>query len=265
MQRENNVVDRQLFKKAVQASLKNRFAWHVWGIFGANLGNIDKGRILLKIDHTLNPRDLILLQSLTLLEYRYSTANLARVLFRRASELDPSLKPTGEAQLRYRSPLNINFQSYLTWMTWTSMEEEQGNTALAEEIRDLYFQQHTEVVDDTSCVTGLLDIFDPAFDSIKSLLKIYQTLYSKGDDNLINKIETTYSRSIREELADTSLSGLPGINDKEGGDETISPSSSSFDLDTFIKDRLCIDVSKLEVQMEMMTTPKKIKSSRSRN
>ncbi|KAF6143357.1 hypothetical protein GIB67_001301 [Kingdonia uniflora] len=336
MQRENNVAARQLFEvtffllplpsyliphssltivqKAVQASPKNRFAWHVWGIFEANLGNIDKGRILLKIGHTLNPRDPVLLQSLALLEYRYSTANLARVLFRRASELDPKHQPvwigwgwmewkegniatarqlyqralsinsTSESAARclqawgvleqrignmsaarrlFRSSLNINSQSYITWMTWASMEEEQGNTARAEEIRDLYFQQRTEVVDDASWVTGILDIFDPAFDSIKRLLKIDQTSYSKGEDNLINKTEITYSRSISEELADTSSAGLPESNDKEGGDETISPSSSSFDLDTFIKDRLCIDVSKLEVQMEMMTTPKKIKSSRS--
>lgn len=80
-------------QKAVQASPKNRFAWHVWGVFEANLGNVDKGRKLLKIGHALNPRDPVLLQSLGLLEYRYSTVNLARVLFRRASELDPRHQP----------------------------------------------------------------------------------------------------------------------------------------------------------------------------
>lgn len=76
-------------QKAVDASPKNRFAWHVWGIFEANMGNIDKGKKLLMIGHALNPRDAVLLQSLALLEYKHSTANLARVLFRRASEIDP--------------------------------------------------------------------------------------------------------------------------------------------------------------------------------
>lgn len=45
------------------------------------------------IGHAVNPRDPVLLQSLALLEYRYSTANLARVLFKRASELDSRHQP----------------------------------------------------------------------------------------------------------------------------------------------------------------------------
>ena len=61
-------------QKAVQASPKNRYAWHVWGVFEANMGNIDMGRKLLKIGHNLNPRDAVLLQSLALLEYQYSVS-----------------------------------------------------------------------------------------------------------------------------------------------------------------------------------------------
>lgn len=57
------------------------------------MGNINKGKKLLKIGHALNPRDPVLLQSLALLEYKYSSANIARVLFRRASELDPRHQP----------------------------------------------------------------------------------------------------------------------------------------------------------------------------
>lgn len=80
-------------QKAVQASPKNRFAWHVWGAFEANRGNIEFGRKLLKIGHAVNPRDPVLLQSLALLEYKYSTTNLARALFRRASQVDPRHQP----------------------------------------------------------------------------------------------------------------------------------------------------------------------------
>lgn len=80
-------------QKAVQASPKNRFAWHVWGVFEANLENIDQGRKLLTIGHMVNPRDPVLLQSLALIEYKHSSANLARVLFRRASEMDPRHQP----------------------------------------------------------------------------------------------------------------------------------------------------------------------------
>lgn len=41
----------------------------------------------------VNPRDPVLLQSLGLIEYKNSSANLARVLFRRASQLDPRHQP----------------------------------------------------------------------------------------------------------------------------------------------------------------------------
>lgn len=80
-------------QKAVQASPKNRFAWQVWALFEYKDGDIDKGRKLLKIGHALNPRDPVILQSLALLEYKHSSANLARVLFRRASEVDPKHQP----------------------------------------------------------------------------------------------------------------------------------------------------------------------------
>ncbi|KAI8011203.1 Protein high chlorophyll fluorescent 107 [Camellia lanceoleosa] len=191
MQQENNRTARQRFEKAVQASPKNRFAWHVWGVFEANRGNIDLGRKLLKIGHAVNARDPILLQSLALLEYKYSTANYARVLFKRASELDPrhqpvwiawgwmewkegnistarelyqkalSINSTTEsaaqclqawgvleqrvgnllaARRLFRSSLNTNSQSYATWMTWVSFEEDQGNFVRAEEIRNLCLQ-----------------------------------------------------------------------------------------------------------------------------
>ncbi|XP_028079857.1 LOW QUALITY PROTEIN: protein high chlorophyll fluorescent 107-like [Camellia sinensis] len=287
MQQENNRTARQLFEKAVQASPKNRFAWHVWGVFEANRGNIDLGRKLLKIGHAVNPRDPVLLQSLALLEYKYSTANYARVLFKRASELDPrhqsvwiawgwmewkegnistarelyqkalSINSTTESAARclqawgvleqrvgnlsaarrlFRSSLNINSQSYVTGMTWASFEEDQGNSVRTKEIRNLYFQQRTEIVDDASWVMGLLDIIDPAFDSIKRFLNL--------DRNSYYKVNNT-SRDIA------------GANDT--GEESASPSSdynnaesteSSFDLDAFILERLSLDPSKLDILLE---------------
>lgn len=50
------------------------------------------------------------------------------------------------ARRLFRSSLNINSQSYVTWMTWASLEEDQGNAIRAEEIRDLYFQQVQAVI-----------------------------------------------------------------------------------------------------------------------
>ncbi|KAL5700281.1 hypothetical protein ACHQM5_025745 [Ranunculus cassubicifolius] len=273
MQQENNFSAKQLFQKAVQASPKNRFAWHVWGVFETRLGYTDKGRKLLKIGHALNPRDPVLLQSLALLEYKDSTANLARVIFRKASELDPRHQPvwiawgwmewkegnlatarqlyqralsidaTSESAARclqawgvleqrngnlsaarrlFRSSLNINSQSYVTWMTWAAMEEDQGNSVRAEEIRDLYFQQRTEVVDDASWVMGFLDVLDPTIENIKRLFNIEKEDVRNKASNFIN--------------ADDEWGRVQG--------------GSEFDLDVFIKEKLSLDESKLEIQLE---------------
>ncbi|KAK4425955.1 protein high chlorophyll fluorescent [Sesamum alatum] len=280
-QQENNRAARTLFEKAVQASPKNRFAWHVWGVFEANLGNVELARKLLKVGHAVNPRDPVLLQSLALLEYRYSTANLARVLFRRASELDPRHQPvwiawgwmewkegnlatarelyqkalsidsTTESAARclqawgvleqrvgnlsaarrlFRSSLNINSQSYVTWMTWASLEEDQGNSVRAEEIRNLYFQQRTEIVDDASWIMGFLDIIDPAIDSIKRLLNIEKAMDSSASDD---RGENEQSGGFSSDLATGSTTG----------------SGSGFNLDEFIREKLSLDPSKLEVQL----------------
>ena len=80
-------------QKAVQASPKNHFSWHVLALFEANEGSIDRARKLLKIGHAVNPRDPVILQSLALLEYNFSSANVARVLFRKASQIDPRHQP----------------------------------------------------------------------------------------------------------------------------------------------------------------------------
>uniref|UniRef100_A0A7N0TTU0 Uncharacterized protein n=1 Tax=Kalanchoe fedtschenkoi TaxID=63787 RepID=A0A7N0TTU0_KALFE len=108
-------------------------------------------------------------------------------------------------------------------MTWASMEEDQGNSVRADEIRNLYFQQRTEVVDDPSWVMGLFDVIDPAIDSIKRLFKLEQASYR----------EQEFMKTGSQD-ADASIN--------EHG-------SSDFDLDKFIKDKLSLDPSKLDIQM----------------
>ncbi|KAI8012661.1 Protein high chlorophyll fluorescent 107 [Camellia lanceoleosa] len=225
MQQENNRTARQRFEKAVQASPKNRFAWHVWGVFEAwgwmewKEGNISTARELyqkaLSINSTTESAAQCL-QAWGVLEQRVGNLLAARRLF--------------------RSSLNINSQSYVTWMTRVSFEEDQGNFVRAEEIRNLCLQQRTEIVDDASWVMGLLDIIDPTFDSIKWFLNLDRNSYYKVNDT---------SRDIA------------GANDT--GEESASPSSyynnaesteSSFDLDAFIVERLSPDPSKLDILLE---------------
>lgn len=125
------------------------------------------------------------------------------------------------ARRLFRSSLNINSQSYVTWMTWASLEEDQGNSIRAEEIRNLYFQQRTEIVDDASWIMGFLDIIDPAVDSIKRLLNL-----EKDDDRDRDRVQFGGGVS-----ADSSADTVSG-----------------FDLDEFVRQKLLLDPSNLEVR-----------------
>ncbi|KAH7860195.1 hypothetical protein Vadar_010455 [Vaccinium darrowii] len=89
----------------IVADKKHIAAWHGRASLGAQRSSrqatinvtqkaVPAGlRKLLKIGHAVNPRDQVLLQSLALVEYNYSTANLARALIQRASQVDPRDQP----------------------------------------------------------------------------------------------------------------------------------------------------------------------------
>ncbi|KAG6726293.1 hypothetical protein I3842_02G074000 [Carya illinoinensis] len=210
IQQENNTVARLLFE--------------AWGWMEWKEGNIAKARELYQIALSINSTSesaARCLQAWGVLEQRIGNLSAARRLF--------------------RSSLNINSQSYVTWMTWASLEEDQGNSVRAEEIRNLYFQQRTEVVDDASWVMGFLDIIDPAIDSIKRLLKFGRESLNKDKESLENITEKNGS-SIDEDSVGLS-SGLSGGKDTEG-------SGTGIDLDAFISEKLSLDPSKLDVQLE---------------
>jgi hypothetical protein len=101
--------------------------------------------------------------------------------------------------------------------------------------------QRTEVVDDVPWVAGFLDILDPAVDSIKKLLNMDQDPYKKAQEALRN-----ISRG-KEKGVDDNSAGNPSSNsfgnDKEGR-------GSGLDLDSFIKERLSLDATKFDVNLE---------------
>lgn len=84
---------------------------------------------------------------------------------------------------------------------------------------------------------GFLDIIDPAIDSVKRLLKMDQNSYSMSQDSL-RKMAGIDRSNIDEESVPSSSIG------------NYVESESGFDIDAFIMDRLSLDPSKLEVQME---------------
>ncbi|PIA37884.1 hypothetical protein AQUCO_02900019v1 [Aquilegia coerulea] len=235
---------RLIFRRASELDPRHQPVWIAWGWMEWKEGNIGTARQLyqraLSIDSTSESAARCL-QAWGVLEQRAGNLSAARRLF--------------------RSSLNINSQSYITWMTWAAMEEEQGNSVRAEEIRDVYYQQRTEVVDDASWVMGFLDVIDPALERIKRLLNFNQNLYYKGRDDMRNM--GSDRNSDDEVLEDTSLSNMN--DDKKPLEEKPALAPSHFDLDAFVKEKLSLDTSKLEVQMETSKPldPNKIKSSRS--
>ncbi|KAF9674276.1 hypothetical protein SADUNF_Sadunf10G0110500 [Salix dunnii] len=216
---------RVLFRKASELDPRHQPVWIAWGWMEWKEGNIPTARELyqkaLSIDSTTESAARCL-QAWGVLEQRAGNLSAARRLF--------------------RSSLNINSQSYVTWMTWAKLEDDQGNNVRAEEIRNLYFQQRTEVVDDVSWVTGFLDILDPAVDSIKKLLNMDQDPYKKAQEALRN-ISRGKEKGGDDNSAGNSSSNNIG-NDKEVG------GSSGLDLDSFIKERLSLDATKLDVNLE---------------
>lgn len=90
-----------------------------------------------------------------------------------------------------------------------------------------FLHQRTEIVDDASWIMGFLDIIDPAVDSIKRLLNL-----EKGDT-------TAEERIAREQFGGVSA---------DNGEGNAAGSGSGFDLDEFVRQKLSLDPSNLEVR-----------------
>ncbi|KAK4373456.1 hypothetical protein RND71_008840 [Anisodus tanguticus] len=206
---------RVLFRRASQLDPRHQPVWIAWGWMEWKEGNISTARELYQRALSIN-----------------STTESAARCPQAWGVLEQKSGNLSAARRLFRSSLNINSQSYITWMTWANLEEDQGNSVRAEEIRNLYFQQRTEVVDDESWIMGFLDVIDPAIDSIKSLLNLDKNSYTIAGDNTDGNTE---------ESAAPSSSNVNDNNIDTG---------SGFDLDDFIRVMLSLDPSKLEVQLQ---------------
>ncbi|KAK7387998.1 hypothetical protein VNO78_22797 [Psophocarpus tetragonolobus] len=211
-------VARVLFRRASELDPKHQPVWFAWGWMEWKEGNLNNARGLYQKTISIDPNSETAarcLQAWGVLEQRVGNLSAARSLF--------------------KSSLNINSQSLVTWMTWASLEEEQGNSVRAEEIRNLYYQQRTEVVDDASWVMGFLDILDPAINSLKRLLKLNPNSYNMPLDSLRN-------------IAGTNKNRVDYSSDNDDDDDYAN-GESDFDLDGFIMERLSIDSSNIKVQL----------------
>lgn len=219
---------RMLFKRASELDPSHQPVWIAWGWMEWKEGNIATARDLyqkaLSIDATTESAARCL-QAWGVLEQRIGNYSAARRLF--------------------RSSLNINSQSYITWMTWASLEEKQGNLVRAEEIRNLYLQQRTEVVDDASWIMGFMDVIDPAIDSIKKLLNIDQNKDGAAE-KFLNMATTPESNTIGAEVPADSSSIINGGS---------TDNANQFDLDQFVREKLSLDPLNLDVQLTKSQKP----------
>ncbi|GLT81507.1 hypothetical protein SLA2020_528890 [Shorea laevis] len=231
-------IARVLFRRAAELDPNHQPVWMAWGWMEWKEGNIATAREyyqrLLSIDST-SENAVRCLQAWGVLEQRVGNSSAARRLF--------------------RSSISLDSENYVTWKTWAAMEEDQGNFVRADEIRKLYSQQHTEVVDDPSWAMGLSDAIDPALNTIKKLLNLDQNSSKKAQEPPKN-FEGATENSIDEQSVNSCAPHRDGSYTKNDG--------SRFNLDAFIRERLSLDPSKLDDLFEASLNPasRKVKAPR---
>lgn len=216
-------IAREIFKKARQVDPSHQPIWIAWGWMEWKEGNIATARELyqqaLEID-SKTPNAARCLQAWGILEEREGNIGTARRLF--------------------KSSISIDSQNFVTWMSWAALEENLGNSERAEEIRELYFQQRTEVVGDASWDMNLSEFFAPAINHIKGLFNSddwYRSLRNEeakrgyfqqdNSDNITEETKPSESFSIK---LDTFI---------------IDNTNEVFDIDSFLREKLSLDVSRL--------------------
>lgn len=97
------------------------------------------------------------------------------------------------------------------------------------------------MVDDATWVTGFLDIIDPALDTVKRLLN-----FGQNSDNNNSRLNDTlkYMGGGGKDGQSTQVAGssVGGREDTETG--------SGFNLDAFLREKLSLDPSKIEVNLD---------------
>lgn len=109
------------------------------------------------------------------------------------------------------------------------------------------------MVDDASWVMGFMDIIDPALESIKRLLNLDRNSYYKMADS---------SQNIPGANEDSSGPGpVPSSGNLDSNDPA---TENGFDLDAFIVEKLSLDPSNLDIQMQPpeTTVPRRVKLPR---
>ncbi|KAL2631794.1 hypothetical protein R1flu_016480 [Riccia fluitans] len=150
-------VARDYFRRALVCDPTHQPVWIAWGWMEWKQGNISVARELYQGAIQADSRSMDAaraFQAWGVLEDREGDTGLARELFKCA--------------------LKIDSQNVPTWMSWAAMEEREGRSMRADEIRNLFLQQRTEVVDGPSWDVDLSNVLAPAIDKIRGFFKVDQ-------------------------------------------------------------------------------------------
>lgn len=166
---------RELFELAASADPKHQPVWIAWGWVEWKEGNLDNARQHYRRSLSIDSGSLDAARTFHawgILEERAGNYSASRNLF--------------------RSALKIDSQNAPAWMSWAKLEENVGNLIRAEEIRNQYLQQRTEIVEETSWDMNLTSVLAPAIDRIKEFLKIDMpsTIDTSKMETPINIVET---------------------------------------------------------------------------
>lgn len=99
-------------------------------------------------------------------------------------------------------------------------------------------------MDDASWITGFMDIFDPALDNLKKLLHL--------DEESSNKTQSPSRDTAGASETNTDEPSVSPSSVQKTGNET--QSGSRFNVDAFIKERLSLDPSNLDIPIDQYKT-----------
>ncbi|KAL3689769.1 hypothetical protein R1sor_016078 [Riccia sorocarpa] len=148
---------RDYFRRALVCDPTHQPVWIAWGWMEWKLGNMSIARELYQGAIQADSRSM----------------DAARA-FQAWGVLEDREGDTGLAREFFKCALKIDSQNVPTWMSWAAMEEREGRSMRADEIRNLFLQQRTEVVDELSWDVDLSNMIAPAIDKIRGFFGVDQ-------------------------------------------------------------------------------------------
>ncbi|BBN09994.1 hypothetical protein MPTK1_5g00100 [Marchantia polymorpha subsp. ruderalis] len=197
---------RDYFRRALVCDSSHQPVWIAWGWMEWKQGNIGVARELYQGAIQADSRSMDAaraFQAWGVLEDREGDSGLARELFKCA--------------------LKIDSQSVPTWMSWAAMEEREGRSVRADEIRNLFLQQRTEVVDEVPWDVDLSDMLAPAIDKIKGFFRVNQRPSERNDGS--SDFEDRGTEGLNLAGGTTGMDSQSFVNDEE------------FDVERFLREK----------------------------